>query len=87
MSIRNRLILAYLLLFMFTVAHMFEEAWGGFWISHALGLGWFLLVNWLLLCMLAIFYLPLVGLGYFGWSRRRVAVELHDQPVRRPYRV
>lgn len=43
--------------------------------------------NWLLLCMLAAFYLPLVGLGYFGWSRRRVAVELHDQPVRRPYRV
>jgi len=41
---------------MFTVAHMFEEAWGGFWISHALGLGWFLLVNWLLLCIPAVFF-------------------------------
>jgi hypothetical protein len=51
MTERNKIILAYLLLLLFTVAHMFEEAWGGFWISKVLGLGWFLAGNWLLLCI------------------------------------
>ncbi len=43
--------------------------------------------NWLLLSLLVLGYVPLLALGSFGWSRRRVAVELHDQPMRRPYRV
>ncbi len=43
--------------------------------------------NWLLLCIIVIFYLPLISLAFLGWNRRRVAVELHDRPVRRPYRV
>jgi uncharacterized membrane protein len=43
--------------------------------------------NWLLLSLLVLGYVPLLALGSFGWSRRKVAVELHDQPVRRPYRV
>lgn len=43
--------------------------------------------NWLLLSLLVLCYVPLLALASFGWSRRRVAVELHDQPVRRPYRV
>ena len=51
MSPRNKIILAYLMLLLFTVAHQFEEAWGGFWISKVLGLGWFLAINWLLLCI------------------------------------
>jgi hypothetical protein len=38
MSPRNRIILAYLLLLLFTVAHQFEKAWVGFWISKVLGL-------------------------------------------------
>jgi hypothetical protein len=48
---RNKIRLLYLLLLLFTVAHMFEEAWGRFWISQVLGLGWFLALNWLLLCI------------------------------------
>ncbi len=43
--------------------------------------------NWLLLCFIVIGYAPLTALTAFGWSRRRIAVELHDQPLRRPYRV
>lgn len=43
--------------------------------------------NWLLLCFIVIGYAPLLALTAFGWSRRRIAVELHDQPLRRPYRV
>jgi uncharacterized membrane protein len=43
--------------------------------------------NWLLLCFIVIGYAPLAALTAFGWSRRRIAVELHDQPLRRPYRV
>ncbi len=49
MPLRNKMVLFYLLLLLFTVGHMFEEEWGRFWIANALGLGWFLLVNWLLL--------------------------------------
>jgi hypothetical protein len=40
---------------MFTVAHMFEEVWGSFWISQVLGLGWFLIVNWFLLWIPVLF--------------------------------
>jgi hypothetical protein len=43
--------------------------------------------NWLLLCLIVIAYVPLVALAIFGWRRRKVIVELHDQPVRRSYRV
>lgn len=43
--------------------------------------------NWLLLCLIVIAYAPLVALALFGWRRRNVIVELHDQPVRRSYRV
>jgi len=61
MSLRNRMVLFYLLLLLFTVGHMFEEAWGRFWIANSLGLGWFLLINWLLLCIpVAIFFFILM---------------------------
>ena len=50
-TLSNKIILAYLLLLLFTVGHQFEEAWGGFWISKVMGLGWFLAGNWLLLCI------------------------------------
>jgi uncharacterized membrane protein len=43
--------------------------------------------NQLLLWVIVIAYLPLVALGVFGWRRRKVAVELHDQSGRRAYRV
>jgi hypothetical protein len=43
------------------VAHIFEEVWGGFWLmKHVFGLGWFLVVNWILFCIpVMIFYFVL----------------------------
>ena len=49
------------------VGHVFEEVWGGFRVMELfLGLGWFLIVNWLLLLI------PLT-LFYFLLARKPVA--------------
>ena len=52
----------YLSLLAFHVAHVFEEVWGRFFLMNAVyGLGWYLVANWILLCIpLAILYLILL---------------------------
>jgi hypothetical protein len=58
---KNKIIIFYLLLLLFHVAHVFEEEWGHFWIMDSIfGPGWFLILNWLLLCIpFAIFFFVL----------------------------
>ena len=66
---KKYLYLAYLLLLIFTVAHQFEEVWGRFWICNTLGLGWFLLVNWFLLCIpVTFFYFILLEKRWAYWG-------------------
>jgi len=49
---KNIGIILYLSLLLVTIAHIFEEVWGNFWlIDDLFGLGWFLVINWLLLCI------------------------------------
>jgi phosphoglycerol transferase MdoB-like AlkP superfamily enzyme len=69
-------VLFYLLLLLAHVAHIMEEVWGRFWLMNAVyGLGWFLVVNWVLFCVpVAILYFLLLGkrwayflgMGYAG---------------------
>jgi hypothetical protein len=48
----KKIILLYLLLLLFHIAHVFEEVWGRFWIlDQIFGPGWFLIINWLLFCI------------------------------------
>jgi hypothetical protein len=55
--ISNRLILLYLMMLTFHVAHVFEEILGRFWIMNAVhSMGWFMLLNWFLFCLPAIFF-------------------------------
>jgi len=64
---KNKIIIFYLLLLLFHVAHVFEEAWGHFWIMDSIfGPGRFLALNWLLLCI------PFV-LFYFTLNEKRWA--------------
>ena len=60
---KNTLIPVYLLMLVVHVGHVLEEIWGRFWIMNAvLGLGWFLIVNWILFCIpVALFYGVLRG--------------------------
>jgi hypothetical protein len=60
---KNTLIPIYLLMLVVHVGHVLEEIWGRFWIMNAaLGLGWFLVVNWILFCIpVALFYGVLRG--------------------------
>ena len=54
---KNKIIILYLLLLLFHIAHVFEEVWGRFWIMDSIfGLGWFLIINWLLLCIPFVFF-------------------------------
>jgi hypothetical protein len=55
---KNAIIPIFLLMLLLHVAHVFEEVWGRFWIMNAIyGLGWFLVANWVLLCIpVVIFY-------------------------------
>jgi hypothetical protein len=46
-----KVIIFYLLMLMNHVAHIFEETWGRFFILNKIGLGWFLSINWMLLCI------------------------------------
>ena len=55
-------LISYLGLLAFHVAHVFEEVWGGFRVMRTLGTGWFLAANWaLFLAPLFFFYLLLTG--------------------------
>lgn len=58
---KNRVVIFYLLMLVGHVAHVFEEVWGRFWLMDAVyGMGWFLVVNWVLFCIpTAIFYFVL----------------------------
>jgi hypothetical protein len=48
----SKVILLYLLMLVGHVAHFLEEIWGRFWLIDAfLGLGWFLVANWVLFCI------------------------------------
>ena len=55
------IVLSYLFLLAFHVAHVFEEIWGRFWlIGNVFDIGHFLLINWVLfLIPLCIFYFVL----------------------------
>ena len=58
----NRVIVLYLFMLAFHVAHVFEEVYGRFWILNSVGLKWFLIINWILfLFPLLFFYLLLAG--------------------------
>jgi len=68
-NIKNKMILYYLCLLTFHVAHILEETWGRFWVIDKIyGLGLFLFINWVLFCIpLFFFYLFILDkkLGYF----------------------
>lgn len=66
----KKIIILYLLLLLFHVAHVFEEAWGRFWLmDQVFGLGRFLVINWFL------FSIP-VFIFYFLLQNKRTAVYL-----------
>ena len=60
---KGRGYLLYLLMLVGHIAHIFEEIWGRFWLINLVGgLGWFLLLNWVLFCIpVALFYFVLLG--------------------------
>jgi hypothetical protein len=61
-GIDGKIVASYLLLLFFHAAHVFEEVWGHFWIVDRIGVGWYLLVNWVLFGIpLVFFYLILAG--------------------------
>lgn len=67
---KSKVVLFCLLMLVAHVAHIFEEVWGRFWLIKAFyGLGWFLVVNWLLFCI------PIV-LFYFVLQEKRWAYQL-----------
>jgi hypothetical protein len=52
----------YLCLLLFHFAHVLEEIYGQFQAIRYIGLGWFMIINWLLLCIpVAILYYVIVG--------------------------
>jgi hypothetical protein len=61
----NKVIILYLLMLLFHVAHIFEETWGRFWIMNGFGMKWFLIVNLILFSFpLLFFYLYLIKYKY-----------------------
>jgi hypothetical protein len=55
--IKNKVTFFYLLMLVAHLAHIFEETWGRFFLIDAVfGLGWFLVTNWLLFCILVVFF-------------------------------
>ena len=67
---KNKVIILYLLMLVNHVAHVFEEAWGRFWLIDAFfGLGWFLVGNLLLFCILVVLF-------YFVLQEKRWALQL-----------
>jgi hypothetical protein len=66
----EKVVLLFLLMLVGHVAHVFEETWGRFWLMNAFfGLGWFLIVNWLLFCI------PII-LFYYVLRERRWAYNM-----------
>jgi hypothetical protein len=60
---KSRSYLLYLLILVGHIAHIFEEILGRFWLINLVGgLGWFLLLNWVLFCFpVSLFYFVLLG--------------------------
>jgi len=55
--IKNKITFFYLLILVVHIAHIFEETWGRFFLIDAvLGLGWFLITNWVLFCIPVVFF-------------------------------
>ena len=66
---KSKVLFFYLLMLLAHAAHVFEEAWGRFWIVNRLGLGLFLAVN------AALFAIP-AALFYGVIKRKRRAFQL-----------
>ena len=58
---KNRVIALYLAMLAGHVAHVFEELWGGFWLLTRFGLGRYLAVNWVLLCIPGVLFFFVVN--------------------------
>ena len=66
----SKVIILYLLMLVGHVAHILEEIWGRFWLIGAFyGVGWFLVLNWVL------FFIPAV-VFYFVLHEKRWAFYL-----------
>lgn len=62
MNARNKITAFYLLLLMAHVAHVLEEIYGNFRMIGIVGIGWFMVINWVLICIpVAVFYFILQG--------------------------
>ncbi|MFX0095342.1 MAG: hypothetical protein ACFFBD_26645 [Candidatus Hodarchaeota archaeon] len=59
----------FLLMLVLHIAHVFEEIWGEFWMIDILSLKLFLVINWILYCII-------IGLFYFMLEKRKWAYQL-----------
>lgn len=66
---KNKIIVFYLLMLLNHIAHVFEETWARFWILNKVGLGLFLIINWML------FFVPVV-LFFYVLNNKRWAYKL-----------
>ena len=53
---KDKILIFYLLMLIFHVAHVFEEIWGRFWILEKVSLGFYLSINWILFCIPVILF-------------------------------
>lgn len=53
---KNKIIILYLLLLLFHIAHVLEEVWGRFRAIGFFGFGGFLVANWVLICIPFVFF-------------------------------
>ncbi len=53
--IQLQVVYFYLLMLLAHAAHILEEIWGRFWLIGFYGLGWFLIINWILFCIPVLF--------------------------------
>jgi hypothetical protein len=58
---KNKIIILYLILLLFHIAHVLEEVWGRFRAIEFYGFGWFLMANWVLLCIPVVFFYYLLN--------------------------
>lgn len=63
----KRIIVSYLGLLFFHVAHVFEETWGHFWILDRIGEGRFLLTNLMLFSIPLVFFYFILTEKRFGY--------------------
>jgi hypothetical protein len=58
---KNKIIILYLLLLLFHIAHVFEEVWGHFRAIDVYGLGLFLILNWIFIIIPAVIFYYLLN--------------------------